>query len=247
MRLQGRAAQQLAPTMNSALEELLMNHRRNHQCKEGRRYSDKVKAFAFTLHFYSPKTYNYLRSVLTLPNPRTMRRWMESVDCQPGFLIDVLKSIQRSSKDKLFSLVVDSMSIRKRLIVNRGSSSIDGLVNLGCPFTHASEKKLASEALVFLLVPLLSRARYPIGYFLIDKVDATTQASLIKQCLVITAEHELNVLNVTCDGCPSNISSLQKLGANIPDTPYFKHPIKEYEVTKTVTILSVKITQYLKI
>lgn len=56
-------------------------------------------------------------------------------------------------KHSVFILVVDSMSIRKRLIVNKGKNAVaDGLVNLDCEFTHENEKKLVSEALVFLLV-----------------------------------------------------------------------------------------------
>lgn len=146
--------------------------------------------------------------------------------------MDIIKSVKDNCRDTMFSLVVDSMSIRKRLIVNKGdNAAVDGLVNLGCDFTHESEKKLASEGLVFLLVPLLSRGRFPVGYFLVDKIDATAQAYLIKQCLELTAEHGLRIINVTCDGCAANISTLQKLGARIPEQPKFKHPTDGYYVS----------------
>ena len=39
----------------------------------GRRYSDPVKEFATTLHYYSPKAYQYVRSILLSPNPSLIR------------------------------------------------------------------------------------------------------------------------------------------------------------------------------
>ncbi len=40
----------------------------------GRRYSDVVKEFASTLNYYSPKAYQYVRSIVPLPNPSLIRK-----------------------------------------------------------------------------------------------------------------------------------------------------------------------------
>lgn len=42
------------------LVPLLQNEKKN-KSAHGRRYCDEVKRFAVTMHYYSPKTYNYCR------------------------------------------------------------------------------------------------------------------------------------------------------------------------------------------
>lgn len=211
--------------IDGALMELVANEAKNKDKKTESRYSKKIRCFAFTVHYYSPKTYRYLRSIFSLPHPNTIRSWMQSVNCEPGFLLDVIKTVpaQSNSNICLYSLVIDSMSIRQRLIKDQSSDLIRGFVDFGNGLAD-SEKKMAKEALVFLLVPLTSRTRYPIGYFLVDKVSATTQVELIHQCLQLTSQHGISVVNITLDGCAANISTLQKLGANLPNQPHFHHP-----------------------
>lgn len=41
----------------------------------GRRYADDFKEFTLTLYFYSPKAYEYVRSIIPLPNPSLIRKW----------------------------------------------------------------------------------------------------------------------------------------------------------------------------
>ncbi len=59
----------------------------------GRRYTDDIKEFSLTLYFYSPKAYEYVRSIIPLPNPSLIRKWSSSVDCEPGFLQEAFQSL----------------------------------------------------------------------------------------------------------------------------------------------------------
>ena len=172
-----------------------------------------------------------MRTIFSLPNPRTIRKWLENVQCQPGFLTDVFDTIQSKESCKLYSLVVDSMAIRKRLIVDPIHGVVKGYTDIGGDCID--ESKQATEALVFLLVPLTSRTRYPVGFFFVNKVDANLQSALIRQCLQVAAERSIEVVNITCDGCSSNVSTLHKLGAALPVTPWFNHPYTE-QVVSTV-------------
>lgn len=211
-------------SIDGCLNELVKNEAINRSRKTNRVYSEAVKAFAITMHYYSPKAYAYLKSNFTLPNARTIRRWLESVDCEPGFLTDIIKLVSTKTRDNVYSLVIDSMSIRKRLILEKSALEVKGHVTIG------DKSKMASEALVFLLVPVVGGVRHPIGYFYVDKVDSEVQHTLIDECLKLTAEHGLRIVNVTCDGAKSNIATLRKLGASIPDKPYFKHPTMPHKV-----------------
>lgn len=221
-------------SVTGCLKELMENESKNKAQLHNRRYSDKIIRFALTMFYYSPKAYKYLRNCFTLPSPSTIRRWMSSVDCEPGFFTDVLDTIKPKEDAQpgtiYFNLVVDSMSIRKHLQADKHTGKIIGNVTLG-----DDQTKCASESLVFLLVPLVGgRARYPIGYFLIDKIDGAAQANLISQCLSLTAEYGIKVLNITFDGCNANITTAKKLGANLPQNNLFNHPTLDYPVSVTL-------------
>jgi hypothetical protein len=214
-------------TINGCLSELVKNETKNKRRMKNREYSSGVKQFALTMYFYSPRAYAYLRKTLTLPNPRTLRRWLQSYDCSPGFLTEVMERVgQQSDTNQLYSLVVDSMAICKRLTVNKSTKRVDGYVTVG-----ADHSKLASEALVFLLVPVTRSSSYPIAYFFVDKIQSDLQSQLILQCLQLAAEKRIKIISITCDGCAANMTTLTKLGAEIPRRPYFTHPVSQHEVS----------------
>lgn len=50
-------------------------------------YNDDIRSFALTLHFYSAKAYDFVRSSFSqaLPHPSTLRHWCSAVDGKPGF------------------------------------------------------------------------------------------------------------------------------------------------------------------
>ena len=51
-------------------------------------YTAPLRAFALTLHFYSPKAYQYVRETfdICLLHERTIRKWLQTVDGTPGFI-----------------------------------------------------------------------------------------------------------------------------------------------------------------
>lgn len=52
---------------------------------KGRRYSHEIKHFAVTLYYFSPRAYNFCRSILSLPHPKSIRNWISAVNAEPGF------------------------------------------------------------------------------------------------------------------------------------------------------------------
>jgi THAP domain len=63
----------------------LLKRKLYHNSREA--YSDTLRSFAMTLHFYSAKAYNFVRSSFrcALPHPSTLRSWYSAVDGKPGF------------------------------------------------------------------------------------------------------------------------------------------------------------------
>ncbi|CAI6365948.1 unnamed protein product [Macrosiphum euphorbiae] len=44
-------------------------------------YSEEIREFCLTLHFYSPRAYEFIRQRSTLPDPSTIRRWITTRHC----------------------------------------------------------------------------------------------------------------------------------------------------------------------
>ena len=63
-------------------------------------YNMETKQFAMTLHYYSPKAYEFVHNVFFLPHSSTIRSWASSVDCEPDFFCDVLRLIGKVAKTK---------------------------------------------------------------------------------------------------------------------------------------------------
>lgn len=217
--------------------ELVKNELCNSDRKpQGKRYSQEVKRFATTLHYYSPQAYEHCRKTFSLPDVASIRNWLSNIDCEAGFLTNVIDLIAKSdSKD--FSLVIDAMSIKKHTSYLNGKYS--GCVDYGGIIAEDTDR-LCTEALVFLLVPLsFSMTKYPVGYFLVDKVNANVQCQLVQSILHLTAAQGIKIRNITCDGAAANQAMFSQLGASLDvmnPKPYFQHPNMDHKVYTTLDI-----------
>ena len=113
--------------------ELIRNMTKNHgKSAKAHRYSQMIKQFAVTLHYHSPKAYRYMRKIIPLPHPASLRNWCMSIDCKPGFLSDVLEQLKsKLSSNEItcdVALVIDGMSIRKQTQWDRREQCYSGTV-----------------------------------------------------------------------------------------------------------------------
>ena len=89
-----------AQNLNAEFDEIQLSifkdAKNNVSClPNGRRYSDIVKEFAVTLHFYSPKAFEYVRIILPLPHEPLTKKWSSVIECQPGFVKESFESLQK--------------------------------------------------------------------------------------------------------------------------------------------------------
>ncbi|CAB4023612.1 THAP domain-containing 9 [Paramuricea clavata] len=204
----------------------------------GRRYVDVVKEFATTLNYYSPKAYEYVRSIIPLPHPSLIRKWSSVVECNPGFFKESFESLKKeallSPEKKDCCLIIDGMAIRKQTLWDSKNDKYVGFVDYGHIPTSKPDQ-YASEALVFVLVGARSNWKCPIGYFLTDKMTGKMQAKLVQEALIMAAEAGLRVYSVTADGTSVNFTMFSELGCKFT-TSYesmitkFKHPTQNYFV-----------------
>lgn len=59
------------------------------------RYDEQFRSFALTLHYYSPRAYEYVRSKfnLCLPHAKTITKWYGAINGKPGITLEALNYI----------------------------------------------------------------------------------------------------------------------------------------------------------
>ena len=142
----------ITENFGSVAEELFQNQSLNSRklTTFAHRYSDITKQFTMTLHYYSPKAYEFVRKILKLPHSSSIKHWAASVDCEPGYLTNVIQVIGQLAEKKVWMkdvvLVVDAMSIHKMTIYDKNRKSFVGLVDYGTAVPEADATE-ATEAL----------------------------------------------------------------------------------------------------
>lgn len=110
--------------------------------KKGEKYPESVRQFCLSLHYYSPRAYNYIREVANkhLPHSKTIQIWYANSDVsgEEGLSVENMEKLQRivnehKSKhphsDLLCALVFDEMDIRQQIYWNRHIDDYDGFTN----------------------------------------------------------------------------------------------------------------------
>lgn len=203
-------------------------------------YSPELRTFALTLQFYSSKAYKYVRRVWDnlLPAPSTIRAWCKVVDGQPGFTQESFHVLKlRAEKENIkipVTLVIDEMAIKRGFAFKNNRQY--GQVNLGCDLLQEDGDNLseAKDALVFMAVSLKYGWKIPIAYFLISSLSGAERSNLIKICLNLLQEANVDVCAITFDGAPTNLSMVTELGAVLRYgenfQPWFINPVSKKKV-----------------
>lgn len=221
---------------NETLKILIdrVNDKRKGKLSTTTKYDEELKKFALTLHFYSPKAYNYIREKfdLCLPHLNTLKTWYNKVDCEPGFTSESFNTIKEmGKKSKLFvNLTFDEMSIRE--YTEWVGNKHYGFVNFGNDM-HGDDVEIAKEVLVFMVVAVNGYWKLPVGYFPSRGFTASQKANLLKLCLDYLSQCNCEVMAITFDGLSSNLNMAKILGANLnvePYKSYFRHKGKKYYI-----------------
>lgn len=189
-----------------------------------KKYSEFVRQFALSVHFQSPRAYEYIREVFNnhLPHNSTMRKWYSNsnVDDSPGitktalnFLIRKVAEKNQTGQKLVCAVCFDEMSMRKQIIWDYNSRQMLGFVTYGS--NDRDDPLVANEALVFMVSGLNEKFRIPVGYHFVSKLDATKKAELVKSVLIALIETGVEISSITFDGHPTNKKVCKILGANL--------------------------------
>lgn len=169
-----------------------------------------------TLHFYSPKAYNYVRSYFqnSLPHPKTLGKWYTAVDVKPGFQALAFLSMksEKETEPIFCSLVFDKMAIRKH--VEYDGENYHGYVHVGNNLQSEFVRE-ATEVLVFMVVAINGRWKIPVGYFFSNCLNGDEKTRLVCQALQLLKDCNIIITNITFDGCPTNFVVCKNLGCSL--------------------------------
>lgn len=218
-------------------KQLLLRQSSNiHKTLMRKQYEPELRSFALTLHFYSPRAYAFVRKKFNtcLPHPKTIYGWYKSINDELGFNEEALQSIKQRAElvhYPLFGvLIFDEMAIRQH--VEYDGQKFRGYVDLG-PDIDCGDT-IAKEALVFLVNVINQSLKIPIGYFLINGLNAEQKSNLVIQALRALHEHNINIIAMTFDGAPINLTMCNILGCNLMPTSsfqtYFSHPVTQEKI-----------------
>jgi hypothetical protein len=154
---------------------------------------------------------------LHLPNPSTIRSWASSIDCEPGFLNNVIEHLQNTLEDDDKDCVI---------LIDAKNKKFAGNTDYG-PILAEGQDTIAHNALVVMAVGLQKPWSYPIAYFLTNHMDAPMQAQIIKESINLLTDAGLDVHAVTFDGCSKNLATARCLGCKLDKFDgSFKHPTR---------------------
>lgn len=182
------------------------------------KYPPELRAFALTLHFYSPAAYEYVRCKFNgaLPSQRTLREWYKSIEGNPGFTAEAFSFLEKLGKartETLFcALIVDDMAIRKH--IELVGDKMVGYVDFGTGLEDDSLPE-AKGACVYVLLGVNVRFKLPVWYFFIDSLTGSERAQLTNQCIERLASVGAQVVSLTFDGASSNFTMANCLGADL--------------------------------
>lgn len=110
------------------------------------------------------------------------------------------------------------MSIKKQVLWNEKSNKFIGFCNYGNELQIEGTITLATESQEFMLVSLRGRWKLPVGYVLLNKTSAVSQAEFIKSVLSHAHNAGIVIWSVTCDGAYTNFATLKLLGCELGDS-----------------------------
>lgn len=218
--------------------------------KSDKKYSEAIRLFCMTTHFYSPKAYEYLRSTFDnhLPTVRTIRKWYSSVDCSPGFTecsFDALRTRaeeykERTGNELKIGVIFDGMHVRQQSQWDLSRKEFMGHDTVGNKLANTLNNEeicipLSSHVLVFMVTGIEVEFKITIAYFFHSDLSGDEQAALLDDALLRLKNVGVQVVSFTFDGDRRNIKTMEVLGADYKNgKPYFQNPYDKKNIVYAV-------------
>lgn len=208
------------------------------------KYSENVRDFFLTLHYYSPRAYRFVRRTFMnhLPHEKTMQRWMANSDVngEAGIQQNHIEKLKRIATDfeslngtkMICSLVFDEISLRQQIYWSLHQSDYAGFTNnedidIADSNNDQKTREYAKQAIAFILNGINCKLEFPVAYYFINKLNHFEKKKMVYDIIVAVTQCGITIMNLTFDGYKSNVSMCRLFEANIdvataPGSPELK-------------------------
>lgn len=186
---------------------------------KGRRWTIEEKIVALVLFKRSPKCYNLLRKIVTMPSRKTLLSLLQKVPFEMGINEHVFQHIKETvsnDQNKSCVLLFDEMDIKENVEYDAYNDRIVG-------FIEASDgsRKWANRALVFMLQGVARKWKQPVAYYFSNNgCSADILKNYLEVVISVTQNiADLDVVATICDMGSSNVKALREMGSSL-ENPY---------------------------
>lgn len=185
-------------------------------------YPPSVRAFCMSLHYTSPRAYEYLRQKFAknLPHAQTIRQWYRNsnLDASSGINTQSLNALEAKAesmdKQLVITLNFDEMNIQRSMTWCRATNQFIGLIDVGTP-NENEEFTLAKDVIVFMAVGINAQFQQPIAYYFIQTLKRKEKAQLLNQVMDEVTKRGIKIAAISCDGHKSNAAMFKILGTKL--------------------------------
>lgn len=189
----------------------------------GQKYPESVRAFALTLHFHSPRAYEYVRQRFNgnLPSSSTLKAWysLSKSAGKPGMCHDALNvlkskadSMIANGQQLLCTISFDEMAIRKHVQWSDPEKRFFGRISFGSR-TNQNDFEVAKNAIVFMVNGLNEDFNLPVAFHFIRELNGAERAELLTKVVSNITSLNIKIKGVIFDGLSANITMCKLLGA----------------------------------
>lgn len=209
--------------------------------KNSQTYSEAIRSFAITFHFYSPRAYKFVRDKFNknLPNETTLRKWYANCtyESQPGISKEGMRALgslandfKNEGKQLIVSIAFDEISIRRLVQWSDAKKKFLGYITYG---RFVGEVPVARNALVFLLTAINADFSLLIAHYFVIALNATERAFLIDEIVTKITKLGVKVATITFDGLRANLSACEALKASfnvVNPKPFILNPVDSSKI-----------------
>jgi DNA transposase THAP9 len=190
-------------------------------------WSFDEQQFALSLFYKSPSAYKFLKNSkqIILPGLSTIRRWIGNSKFKTGFNNGILKQLKiktgtMTEQERFCTLIFDEMKIKNFLEYSKFLDLVEGFEDLG---SIGRSKKLAGQAMVFMIRGVYSSWKLPFAYFLPStSVNHGALSELLIEAITKLFDCGFIVLTMVCDQGTNNVSALIKDLNMTKDKPFIE-------------------------
>lgn len=190
--------------------------------KGGDKYPPSVRSFCMSLHYTSPRAYEFVREKFGkhLPHAQTIRQWYRNsnLDAKSGISkqsLDALEAMAKSmDKPLLINLNFDEININCGMTWCRSTNRFIGLIDYGTP-NPDEDFTLAKDVIVYMAVGINAHFQQPIAYYFIQSLKGPGRAELLLQVIAEITKRGIKIANVSCDGHKANPAMFKQLGTKL--------------------------------